>query len=171
MQIASTLDAGWPEVAGAISEATDLEATALEATARSCGALVRRREIRTAEHPHGRAVAAAGAGWPAARVACGPGSLPLCPAAAWAEIAAGTKLSDTAVMKRIRDVAGRPAGRDRRRALVSRADDALPLPPAGPLSDRRLRIVDGSVVTRPGSTGADWRLHAVYEPAASPASN
>jgi hypothetical protein len=146
MQIASALDSRWPEVVGAISEAIDLEATA-----RSSGALIRRREIRTAEQLLRLALA------------YGPGGLSLRSAAAWAGIAGGADLSDTAVMKRIRNASGwlgEIAG-----ALVSRAD-TLPLPPAGPLPDRRLRIVDGSVITRPGSTGADWRLHAVYEPAA-----
>ncbi|MFT4013252.1 MAG: transposase [Paracoccus sp. (in: a-proteobacteria)] len=32
-------------------------------------------------------------------------------------------------------------------------------------SSRRLRIVDGSSISRPGSAGTDFRLHAAYEPA------
>lgn len=147
MQIASALISRWPDVVGAISEAIDLEATA-----RTSGALVRRREIRTAEQLLRLALA------------YGPGGLSLRMAAAWAEISEGAELSDTAVMNRVRNAAdwlGEIAG-----ALVGRAA-AAPLPPGGPLPDRRLRIVDGSIVTRPGSTGADWRLHAVYDPAAS----
>ncbi|WP_133304833.1 hypothetical protein [Mesorhizobium sp. DCY119] len=37
---------------------------------------------------------------------------------------------------------------------------------ASPLSGiGRLRIVDGSSISRPGSAGTDFRLHATYEPA------
>src|SRR5688500_8820547 len=72
MQIASALDSRWPEVVGAISEAIDLEATA-----RSSGALTRRREIRTAEQLLRLALA------------YGPGGLSLRSAAARAGIAEG----------------------------------------------------------------------------------
>ena len=146
MQIASALDSRWPEVVGTISDAIDLEATA-----RSRGALLRRRGIRSAEQLLRLALA------------YGPGGLSLRMAAAWAGIAEGASLSDTAVMNRVRNAAdwlGEIAG-----ALATRAA-AAPLATSGPLPDRRLRITDGSVVTRPGSTGADWRLHAVYDPAA-----
>jgi hypothetical protein len=146
MQVASSLDSRWPEVVGAISRVVDLEATA-----RASGALVRRREIRSGEQLLRLALA------------YGPGGLSLRSAAAWAGITEGAVLSDTAVMKRVRGAAewlGAVAG-----ALVSQAA-AAPASASGPLAGRRLRIADGSVVTRPGSTGADWRLHALYDPGA-----
>jgi hypothetical protein len=34
-------------------------------------------------------------------------------------------------------------------------------------SRTRLRIVDGTVLCRPGATGTEWRVHLVYEPGAS----
>jgi hypothetical protein len=146
MQLASSLDSQWPEVVGAVSRAIDLEMTA-----RSSGALVRRREIRSGEQLLRLALA------------YGPGGLSLRSAAAWAGIAEGASLSDTAVMKRVRGAAGwlgEIAG-----ALLGNAS-ALPTTGSAPLAGRRLRIADGSVVTRPGSTGTDWRLHALYDPAA-----
>jgi hypothetical protein len=145
MQVASSLDSQWPELVGAIARSIDLEATA-----RSSGALIRRRQIRSAEQLLRLALA------------YGPGGLSLRAAAVWAGIAEGASLSDTAVMQRVRKAAdwlGEIAG-----ALVGRASPAVPDVP-DPLPGRRLRIVDGSVITRPGSTGSDWRLHAAYDPA------
>jgi len=133
-------------VVAAISGAIDLEATA-----RSSGALVRRREVRSAEALLRLALA------------YGPGGLSLRGAAAWAGVGGLADLSDTAVMKRVRNAAawlGEVAG-----ALVRRTATAAGSAP-GALPGRRLRIADGSVVTRPGSQGPDWRLHAVYDPAA-----
>jgi len=146
MQVASSLDSHWPEVVGAVSRAIDLETTV-----RSSGALVRRREIRSGEQLLRLALA------------YGPGGLSLRSAAAWAGIAEGASLSDTAVMKRVRGAAdwlGEIAG-----ALLRQAA-TLPRTGSAPLAGRRLRIADGSVITRPGSTGSDWRLHALYDPAA-----
>lgn len=96
-------------------------------------------------------------------LAYGPGGLSLRSAAAWAGASGLADLSDTAVMKRIRGAAdwlGEIAG-----ALLRRSQ---PAPPAGAiLPGRRLRVVDGSVITQPGSRGTDWRLHATYDPAAT----
>jgi hypothetical protein len=146
MQLASSLDSQWPVLAAAISGTIDLEATA-----RSSGALVRRREVRSAEALLRLALA------------YGPGGLSLRAAAAWAGIGGVADLSDTAVMKRLRNAAdwlGEVAG-----ALVRRAAAATGSV-SGALPGRRLRVADGSIVTRPGSKGPDWRLHAVYDPAA-----
>jgi len=67
-------------------------------------------------------------------------------------------LSDVALLKRLRGAAdwlGGIAG-----ALVDEASCGCSFPHA-----RRLRIVDGSSISRPGSAGTDWRIHATYEPA------
>ncbi|MER8677097.1 MULTISPECIES: hypothetical protein [unclassified Mesorhizobium] len=67
-------------------------------------------------------------------------------------------LSDVALLKRLRAAAdwlGDIAG-----ALLQKAC-AKSTAPTG----RRLRVVDGSSISRPGSAGTDWRLHATYEPA------
>src|SRR5918993_277077 len=140
MQPASSasLEAQWPDLVAAVSAAIDLEATA-----RTSEALVRRREIRSAEALLRLALA------------YGPGGLSLRTAAAWAGVSGLADLSDTAVMNRLRKAAGwlgEIAGALLRRAAA--ASTALD----GPLPGRRLRIADGSMVTRPGGR-SKRRLH------------
>jgi hypothetical protein len=147
MQPASSasLEAQWPDLVAAVSAAIDLDATA-----RTSGALVRRREIRSAEALLRLALA------------YGPGGLSLRTAAAWAGVSGLADLSDTAVMNRLRKAAGwlgEIAGALLRRAAA--ASTALD----GPLPGRRLRIADGSMVTGPGGK-PKWRLHAAYDPVA-----
>jgi hypothetical protein len=144
MQPASPLllDARWSDLTASASTAIDLEATA-----RTSGALVRRREIRSAEALLRLALA------------YGPGGLSLRTAAAWAGVSGLADLSDTAVMNRLRHAAawlGEVAG-----ALLCRA--AAVAPARGPLAGRRLRIADGSMIIAPGGA-PKWRLHAVYDP-------
>ena len=141
----SSLDAQWPDLVAAVSAAIDLEATA-----RTSGALVRRREIRSAEALLRLALA------------YGPGGLSLRTAAAWAGVSGLADLSDTAVMNRLRKAAdwlGEIAGALLRGAAA--ASTALD----GPLPGRRLRIADGSMITGPGGK-PKWRLHAAYDPVA-----
>ncbi|MGH7121174.1 MAG: hypothetical protein ACREFP_19655 [Acetobacteraceae bacterium] len=123
----------------------------LDASAQAAKALTRRREVRSGEMLLRLALA------------YGPGGLSLRSAAAWAGASGLADISDTAVMNRIRGAAdwlGEVAG-----ALLRRGQSALPA--TIKLPGRRLRIVDGSVITRPGSHGTDWRLHATYDPATS----
>jgi hypothetical protein len=144
MQPAFPLDARWPELIAAVSTAIDLEATA-----RTSGALVRRRKIRSAEALLRLALA------------YGPGGLSQRAAAAWAGVSGLADLSDTAVMNRLRKAAawlGEIAG-----ALLRRAAAVPPTP--GPLPGRRLRIADGSMIIAPGGE-RKWRLHATYDPVA-----
>src|ERR687889_1464890 len=89
----SSVEAQWPDLVAAVSAAIDLEATA-----RTSGALVRRREIRSAETLLRLALA------------YGPGGLSLRTAAAWAGISGLADLSDTAVMNRVRQGADRVGG-------------------------------------------------------------
>lgn len=79
--------------------------------------------------------------------------------AAWAELQQVARLSDVALLYRLRDAAdwfGQVAGS----LLARRAAEtgAAPLQGLG----LRLRIIDGSVISPPGK-GPRWRLHAVYE--------
>ena len=146
MQIASQLESQWQQLVSQVSAVIDLESSAQESKA-----LVRRREIRSGKTLLRLALA------------YGPGGLSLRSAAAWAGANGLAELSDTAVMNRLRGAAdwlGSIAG-----ALLQRGQAVPPL--AAILPGRRLRIVDGSVITRPGSHGADWRLHATYDPASS----
>ena len=138
MENASKLDSQWHGLVSQVSEVIDLDATAHEARA-----LLRRRRSAAAR-------CCCGSPWPTVRVAV------LRSAAAWAAASGLAELSDTAMMNRIRGAAdwlGEVAG-----ALLRRGQAAPPV--AAILPDRRLRIIVGSVITRPGSRGTDWRLHA-----------
>ncbi|MER9508652.1 hypothetical protein [Mesorhizobium sp. M0579] len=91
-------------------------------------------------------------------LAYGPGAMSLRTAAAWAGVNEIASLSDVALLKRLRAAAdwlGDIAGALLQKACAKSAE------PTG----RRLRVVDGSSISRPGSAGTDWRLHATYEPA------
>jgi hypothetical protein len=111
----------------------------LEASARVSGALRRRRAVRSGAALLRLILACALSGWPLRLVA------------AWAAVLGLGRLSDVAVLYRLRGarpwlgalVAGLVA--DGRAAALGR-----------PV---RLRLVDATTVSRPGSTGTDWRVH------------
>ena len=88
MQHASQLDSQWPALVSRVSEVIDLDASARETKA-----LLRRREVRSAEALLRLILAYA------------PGGLSLRSAAAWADASGLASLSDTAVMNRIRGAA------------------------------------------------------------------
>jgi hypothetical protein len=88
MQNAPKLLSHWSDLVAKLSRVIDLEATA-----RATGALIRKREVRSAEMLL-RLV-----------LACGPGGLSLRAAAAWAGVSFLADMSDTAVMKRVRNEA------------------------------------------------------------------
>lgn len=141
MQTNDSIEADWQTLISGLSQCIDLDATA-----RATGALVRRRNVADAATLLRLALA------------YGPGGMSLRSAAAWAGVNDVASLSDVALLKRLRGAAdwlGDIAG-----ALLENAC-AKSAAPTG----RRLRIVDGSSISRPGSAGTDWRLHATYEPA------
>lgn len=141
MRTSGSIAPDWQAVISRLSRSIDLDATA-----RETGALVRRRCVADAATLLRLALA------------YGPGSMSLRSAAAWAGMNDVASLSDVALLKRLRgatDWLGDIAG-----ALVAQASAGCSLRQA-----RRLRIVDGSSISRPGSAGTDWRIHAAYEPA------
>ena len=71
--------------------------------------------------------------------------------AAWAEVTGIGRLSDVAVLKRLQNCA------DWLGHLILRWMQARGLPTD--ITGVPVRIIDASVVSRPGSTGTDWRLH------------
>ncbi len=111
----------------------------LEASARASGALRRRREVRSAAALLRLVLAYALSGWPLRLVAV------------WAALRGLGELSDVAVLYRLRGARGwlgvlvAALVADGRAATLGR-----------PV---RLRLVDATTVSRPGSTGADWRVH------------
>src|SRR5215213_10129139 len=132
MQPALSLDAQWPGLVAAVTAAIDLDGTA-----RTSGALVRRREIRSAEALLRLALA-----W-------GPGGLSLRAAAAWAGVIGLADLSDTAVMNRLRRAAswlGEVAGTLLRRGAEACAPPGLPACRGGGCG---LRIADSSHLSAP----------------------
>jgi hypothetical protein len=146
MQNATLFTSRWADLVSKVSGVIDLDSSAL-----ATRALVRRREIRSGEMLLRLALA------------YGPGGLSLRGAAAWAGLSGLAEMSDTAVMKRVRNASewlGQVAG-----ALLHRRGAARTA--AAFLPDRQLRITDGSVITQPGSRGTDWRLHASYDPVSS----
>lgn len=116
----------------------------LEKSARESGALIRRREIKSASDLLRLVLAYSLCDW----------SLRL--VGAWGVVIGLGKLSDVAVMKRLKKAV------PWLRVLISALLEArqIKLKAAHPV---RVRIVDGSVITEPGSKGTDWRLHATFD--------
>jgi IS4 transposase len=118
----------------------------LEESARACGALVRRREVKSAAD--------------LLRLAFvyGPGGLSLRETSAWAELVALAELSPVAAMKRLRHTAlwleQLTSDVLARRAALAEVEDGKP---------RMIRLIDGSVLQAPGTDGIDWRLHVTYD--------
>lgn len=79
--------------------------------------------------------------------------------AAWAQVSGLGHLSDVAVLKRLRGAS------DWLGHVVVRCLQERGL--AAGRTGRRVRIVDATVVSRPGSRGTDWRLHLGLDLAAS----
>lgn len=138
-------DAGWSGLLARVGTRDDLDASA-----RASGALTRRRGVRD-----GASLLRLGLGY-------GPGGMSLREAAAWAQMQGIAELSDVALLKRLRGAAdwfGSLAGQ----VLAERAQ-------AGDIGSRPLRLLDGTVLSAPGSAaagrGADWRLHMGYDPVA-----
>lgn len=141
MKLDSTSDDDWRLVLAQLAEPD-----ALEASARAYGAIERVREVRDA------------ASLLRLALAYGPGGQSLRGTAAWAELSGVARLSNVALMNRLRGAAdwlGALAG-----ALLAEPASAAV---AG---ERPIRIVDGTTVSAPGRRGADWRLHVAYDPLA-----
>jgi hypothetical protein len=77
--------------------------------------------------------------------------MPLRQVAAWAEIQGIARLRDTSLLKRLRKCA------DWLGYVIMRwmQDRGLPTD----ITTRRVRLVDATVLSKPGSTGTDWRVH------------
>ena len=128
----------WPRLVEHLSRSVDLEATA-----REHGLLRRRRRVGTASDLLRLALA------------YGPGGQSLRETVAWAEMQGLATLSAPALLYQLRDAAD---------WLEHVAATLLSGFPAATQHARLpLRIIDGSMISAPG-TGADWRLHASYDP-------
>lgn len=133
------LDAKWPKLVAGLPATVDLEASA-----RQCGALKRRRKIRDAESLLRVLMTNA------------VGHRSLRDTAAWATLQ-GMKVSNPAVLKRLKR-SGDWLGYLVSMVLTERM-------PAGAQAGAgyRLRVIDATTLSAPGSRGTDWRLHVAYD--------
>lgn len=132
-------EAAWPDLASKLPASLDLEASA-----RSCKALQRPRGVRS--------------GADLLRLALSyVMGLSLRGTAAWAELASIARVSDVALLNRLRKAADW-LGTIVASILAERM--ALAAPATGE-AVRRLRLIDATVLTGPG--GAQWRLHMSYD--------
>ena len=137
---ASQLDGGWRQLLSRLASTEDLEASA-----KASGALIRRREIKSAEDLLRLALA------------YGPCGMSLRGVAAWAQTVGLGELSDVAALNRLRGCADwlqEIVG-----GLLARA-----LSGSSVMIGRIIRLVDGTTISGPGSDRADWRLHYGYDP-------
>ena len=137
---ASQLDGGWKQLLSRLGSTEDLEASA-----KASGALLRRREIKSAEDLLRLALA------------YGPCGMSLRGVAAWAQTMRLGELSDVAALKRLR------GSGDWLQQIVG---DLLARRLSGQsaASGRVIRLVDGTTISERGSDRADWRLHYSYDP-------
>ena len=140
MDAKETLEVQWPYLLSYLAPGLDLDASS-----RDCGALIRRREIASADQLLRLALVYG---------FCG---LSLRQTGAWAEVLGVGRLSDVAVLKRLRKAApwlGQLLGAQ----LAHRTRATFP---AG--LGMRLRLVDATTVSIPGSRGTDWRVHLGFD--------
>jgi hypothetical protein len=137
---ASPLFEDWPRLVGRMVGKIDLDALAAETKA-----LLRRRGVPSAEALLRLALAR------------GPGGLSLRDTAAWAHLAGVAELTDASLNDRLHRSCEFLAavGSAMLKSKVPGADFRWP--------GHVLRISDGTCVSKPGSKGTDWRVHAVYD--------
>ncbi len=136
MKIRELLGTQWQYLVSMLPAGFDLEATA-----RQTGALVRKRVIQGPEDLLWLALAYS---------CCG---LSLRQVSSWAEAKGMGKLSQVAVMKRLRAVSTWLG-----LLLGAKLAERTQCKDLGEL-DLRLRLVDATTVSAPGSRGTDWRIH------------
>ena len=137
---ASVLTDPFSEVLARLPAGVDLDRLALETKA-----IQRRREVVD------------GAALLRIALARGPGGMSLRQTAAWASMLGIAELSNPGVKYRL-DQATEFLAALTERLLAAKVPGAE-LRWAG----RSLRLADGSCVSKPGSTGTDWRVHGVFD--------
>ncbi len=140
MTCAPLLSPEWEDALSSLPAALDLDQTAVK-----FGALRRRREISSGKDLLRLAFA------------YGPCGMSLRSTANWACIAGLGKLSDVAVLNRLKGAT---------KWLEHIAAELLADTGRMDFPDRyRLRLIDGTTVSAPGSKGTDFKIHASYDPA------
>ena len=90
-------------------------------------------------------------------LARGPGGLSLRQTAAWASLQGIAEISNPGVKYRLNQATGFLASLVERLLAAKAPGAELRWP------DRMLRLADGTCVSKPGSTGTDWRIHGVFD--------
>jgi hypothetical protein len=117
----------------------------LEAAARSTKALIRRRGVKSVRALLHLALAR------------GPGGLSLREAAAWAHLAGVAELNDGSLNDRLHQSC------DFLKTIVEAILRARNAEAPARWSGRSVRFADGTCISKPGASGTDWRIHAVYD--------
>jgi len=141
MQTAAWIPADqYSDVVGRLPAGLDLDLLALKT-----GAIARRRELVD------------GASLLRLALARGPGGLSLRETAAWASTIGLAQISNPGVKYRL-DQAGGFLEALIGAMLAAKVSSAIPLWPG-----RVIRLADGTSVSKPGSSGTDWRVHGVFD--------
>lgn len=117
----------------------------LDESAKSTGALERKRSVRS------------GAELLRLAMAYGVCGLSLRGISAWASVSGVAKMSDVAILKRLRK-----CGDWLNLLITQKLAERMSFPELF-CRGRRLRIADASCVNRPGRKGTDWRLHLSFQ--------
>ncbi len=137
---ASILTDQYSDLLGRLPAGLDLNLLALQT-----GAIARRRELVD------------GASLLRLALARGPGGLSLRETAAWASMIGLARLSNPGVKYRLDQASGFLEALIGA-VLAAKVSDAIPLWPG-----RVIRLADGTCVSKPGSSGTDWRVHGVFD--------
>lgn len=140
MNTKTLLEHQWPYLVSLLPEGVDLDETA-----KATGALLRKRQVSSAEKLLRLVFAYA---------LCG---MPLRQTAAWAEVANVASISNVALLKRLRGSA------DWLGYLLAIKLAEQASPPSTTNRVPRVRLVDATTVRIPGSRGTDWRIHLGYD--------
>jgi len=136
MQNAELVEFQWPYLASLIGSPEEIARSAV-----ASGALIRRREIRSADTLLRLAITYGFCGFSLRQTA------------AYAQTIGFASISDVALLKRFRRC-GPWLGELLAQKIAERAGRH-----ELPANRLRLRLIDATTVARPGSTGIDWRLH------------
>jgi len=138
MEPKDSLEHEWPYLLSLLPEAQ-----VLESTAKAWGAIQRKRAVDCASTLLRLALVYGFCGYSLRQTA------------AWAEAAEVASLSDVALLKRFRktsDWLGHLLG-------IKLAERVTPVP----ANQTRLRLIDATTVSAPGSKGTDWRVHLDFD--------
>jgi hypothetical protein len=142
MKMSEALEHQWPYLRSFLPSPDSIESMAVRT-----GALVRRREIWSADRLLRLAMVYGFCGYSLRQTA------------AWGEMAGVASVSDVALLKRFRKSADWMC-----QIVASFLSARVSVPKVNKYEAfSRIRLIDGSTMSKPGSSGADWRLHLGFD--------